>query len=118
MEEDFDTIVREMTEERHRNEYYEDLKNANNGEHEYTMFKCWCWAFKNGEGQTDAKVFAEYLKSENKELDFWAKKHLAETYFGYEYEYSYEKLDWIIRKKKDILEKIDEKDEKLYDLNN
>ena len=118
MERDFDTIARQMTKERHRNEYYEDLRNANYGEQVYTMFKCWCWAFKNGKGQTDAKVFAEYLNSENKELDFWAKKHLAEKYFGYEYEYDYEKHDWIIRKKKDILEKIDEKDEKLYDLNN
>lgn len=116
--EDFETIVRSVVDERRRNEYNEDLENYQNGEYEYTKFKCWCNAFKNGKGQDNPKVFAEYLKSVGSELGFWAKKHLAEKYFDYEYDYDHNTGEWNIhRKKNDILERIDEKDKTVYNLN-
>lgn len=116
--EDFETQIREMVEIRHSKEREEATRNANNGEDEYTRFKCWCNAFKNGKGKNDARVFAEYLKEEGKELEFNQKKYLAEKYFGYEYEYNYKTHEWTTKKKKDILERVDEKDKTLYNLNN
>lgn len=100
MELDFEKEIRNIVKIRLQKEKYEDEQNNRNGEYEYTMFKCWCWAFNNGKGQNDAKVFAKYLKSEKKELSFNAKKHLAEKYFGYEYELDTEKYEWVIKKKR------------------
>jgi hypothetical protein len=100
--EDFEKTIREMVEIRHRRERQQALTDSLNGEAEYTRFKCWCNAFKNGNGQTDAKVFAEYLKEESRELSFTAKKHLLEKYFGYEFEYNYEKHEWETHKRKPI----------------
>lgn len=98
--EDFETQIREMVAQRRKREDAQDESDLRNGEYEYTKFKCWCNAFKNGQGQNNAKVFAEYLKEEGKELDFWAKKHLAEKYFGFEYEYDSAKDDWNVKKRK------------------
>lgn len=100
--EDFETQIREMVEIRHQKERQEALTNEKSGENEYTKFKCWCNAFKNGKGQNDARVFAEYLKEEGKELEFNQKKYLAEKYFGYKYEYNYETHEWETHKRKAI----------------
>ena len=100
--EDFETIAREMTEIRQRKEREDARTKSLNGEAEYIKFKCWCNAFKNGKGQNDARVFAEYLKEEGKELEFNQKKYLAEKYFGYEYEYNYETHEWETHKRKAV----------------
>lgn len=98
--EDFEEQIREMVEIRKDKEARENEVAKTRGEYEYTKFKCWCNAFKNGQGKNNAKVFAEFVKAENIELTFWQKKAIAEKYFGYEYNYDYEKDEWITKKKR------------------
>lgn len=69
-----------------------------NGEYIYVNFCVWCNAFNSSNGKTDAKLFAKFLKQENIELTFWQRKHLAEKYFGYKYEYKHDKQEWEIKK--------------------
>lgn len=68
------------------------------GEYIYVNFCVWCNAFNNSNGKNDAKLFAKFLKQENIELTFWQRKHLAEKYFGYKYEYKRDKGEWKITK--------------------
>lgn len=68
------------------------------GEYIYVNFCVWCNAFNDSKGKNDAKLFAKFLKQENIELTFWQRKHLAEKYFGYKYEYDYAKGEWEIKK--------------------
>lgn len=89
--------VRNERIQRQRREY-EELNRL--GEHIYTDFRIWCNAFRDAQGKTDAKVFSEYLKEQNVSLSFWQKKHLAEKYFGYKYEWNDEEQKWKIRKVK------------------
>lgn len=98
--EDFDIQIRQMQNARHREEYWKAVHNRVTGESIYTMYKCWCNGWRNGEDKTNAKVFAEYLKEKNIELTFLQRKHLAEKYFGYKYVYNNEKQDWDIIKDK------------------
>ena len=99
---EFEKEIREMTEIRHIKEAQANDEARINGEYEYTKFKCWCNAFRNGEGKNDARVFAEFLKEENIELTFWQKKAIAEKYFNYEYEYNDATGEWIIKKKRSV----------------
>ena len=71
------------------------------GEYIYVNFCVWCNAFNNGNGKTDAKLFARFLKEQEIELNFWQRKHLAEKYFGYKYKFDRKKSDWEITKIKD-----------------
>lgn len=95
---EFEKQIREMVEERDRKQVIDNEIAERNGEYVYSKFKCWCNAFKNGKGQNNARVFAEFLKEENIELTFWQKKAIAEKYFGYKYTYDTNKDEWIIRK--------------------
>lgn len=98
--EDFEEQIREMVEIRKDKEAKENEVAKTRGEYEYTKFKCWCNAFKNGKGQNSARVFAEFLKEENIELTFWQKKAIAEKYFGYKYTYNYQEDTWDTKKEK------------------
>ena len=68
------------------------------GEYIYVNFCVWCNIYAGKATKTDPKAFAKWLKQEKIELTFWQRKHLAEKYFGYKYEYDYEKKDWEIKK--------------------
>lgn len=100
MDEDFDTLIRQIRQERCREEYWQSVCNKVSGEDIYTMYKCWCNGWRNGQDKTNAKVFGEYLKEKGIELTFWQRKHLAEKYFGYKYVYDYKKKNWEIIKEK------------------
>lgn len=78
--------------------HFQHLANQANGEYIYVNFCVWCNAFNNCKGKNDAKLFAKFLKQENIELTFWQRKHLAEKYFGYKYEYKNDKGEWEITK--------------------
>lgn len=82
--------------QRHK-DYDESLKN---GEHIYLSYCVWCNAFNNFKGKNDAKTFARFLISTNTKLNFWQKKHLAEKYFNYKYNYDYDNKKWNISKVK------------------
>jgi hypothetical protein len=71
------------------------------GENHYTKFCVWCNAFYKGKGKNDAHLFAKFLEEEKVELNFWQKKHLAEKYFGYDYQYDSNNKKWKIIKKKE-----------------
>lgn len=94
----FEEQILQMQDERHRNEWWEGKRRVERGESIYVKFCVWCNAFNYGNGKKDAKLFAKFLKQENIELTFWQRKHLAEKYFGYKYEYDYEKKDWEVKK--------------------
>ena len=94
----FEEQVRQLQDERHRRENCESQSNQLHGEYIYVGFRVWCNAFNDGNGKTDPKVFAKWLKKENIELTFWQRKHLAEKYFGYKYEYKHDKQEWKITK--------------------
>lgn len=80
--------------------HFKHLASQVNGEYIYVNFCVWCNAFNNCKGKTDAKLFAKFLNNENIELTFWQRKHLAEKYFGYKYEYKHDKGEWEITKNK------------------
>ena len=41
-----------------------------------------------GEWKGDPKRFADYLKANGIELDFWKRKAIAENHFGYRFEWN------------------------------
>lgn len=88
----------EISKERKNKEHWDRLWQDSIGENIYTEFKAWCNAYKKGQGKDNPNTFAEYLKTENLELTFWQRKHLAEKYFGYKYEYKHDKEEWEIKK--------------------
>lgn len=69
---------------------------AINGENIYIKFVTWCLAFKGDKAVNSPNVFAEFLKAENIELDFWQRKHIAEKYFGYRFTWNSQKSEWEI----------------------
>ena len=56
---------------------------------EYSLFCAWCNAFKNA--QYTEQNFKEYVKTK-KELSFWVKKKIAETYFDYAFTFDSETM--------------------------
>lgn len=94
----FTKQIRQLCYERQQAELWEQNRKKQNGEYIYVNFCVWCNAYNDGNGKNDAKLFAKFLKQENIELTFWQRKHLAEKYFGYKYEYDYAKGEWEIKK--------------------
>lgn len=88
--------IREMQEERRRAELLEAKQIERLGENVYIRYCIWC----NAEGKKDWKKngvrFGEYLRNHKIELDFWKKKAIAETHFGYKY--SWDGKNWEIVK--------------------
>ena len=70
-----------------------------NGESVYLDFCIWCNAYHKGEGKNNPELFGTYLKENNTELNFWQKKHIAEKYFGWIYEWNVFENKWNIKKK-------------------
>lgn len=66
---------------------------------EYCLFKIWCKVYKNA--QYTEQNFREYAKNEKK-LSFWVKKKIAETYFGYDFNYSHNDDKWHCIKRKTV----------------
>ena len=94
----FTKQIRQLCYERQQAELWEQNRKKANGEYIYVNFCVWCNIYPDKETKTDPKAFAKWLKQENIELTFWQRKHLAEKYFGYKYEYDYAKNDWDIKK--------------------
>ena len=65
----------------------------------YNTFCIWCRI--NGKKALE-KYFKEYLSTKDKEVDFWLKKKVFEKYFGYTFEYDYDKKKWISKKNKAV----------------
>ena len=84
----FDEQIQEMQDERHRNEWWEGQRRLARGEDIWVRFVAWCNGEGHGEWQGDPKRFAEYLKANGIELDFWRRKAIAENHFGYRFEWN------------------------------
>lgn len=91
--------LRELSKERKSQERWDRLWKESTGENIYIEFKAWCNAYKKGEGKNNPYIFAEFLKENNINLGFWQKKCIAKKYFGYDFEYNYDKKVWEITKK-------------------
>jgi len=98
-EKTFEELASEEHKIRERNELNDSLNRKLTGECEYTRFCLWCNAFNKGQGKTDPKTFAKYLKEENVKLTIWQRIHLGKKYFGYEYEFDYFNKKWSAKKK-------------------
>jgi hypothetical protein len=94
----FTKQIRQLCYERQQAELWEQNRKKQNGEYIYLNFCVWCNIYADKSKKTDPKAFAKWLKQKNIELTFWQRKNLAEKYFGYKYEYDYEKKDWEIKK--------------------
>lgn len=92
--ETFEETIREMIRERQKEEHAQYLCSLRKCENEIALFKCWCNAFKGGDGKDNAEVFAEYLKENDINLDFWVRKQIAEKYFGFKFEFDYKTMKW------------------------
>lgn len=84
----FDEQIREMQNERHRNEWWQGQRRLAKGEDIWVRFVAWCYGEGHGEWKGDPKRFADYLKANGIELDFWRRKAIAENHFGYRFEWN------------------------------
>ena len=84
----FDEQIREMQDERHRNEWWAGRRRLAKGEDIWVRFVARCYGEEHGEWQDDPKRFADYLKANGIELDFWRRKAIAENHFGYRFEWN------------------------------
>ena len=96
MIEDFYTIAKQVHNDRVLKEYNDSVKIDTIINKEYSMFCCWCYAFNKEENEHN---FKEYLEKENKNLNFWIKKRIAEMFFDYEFEFDYNTMKWKSHKK-------------------
>ena len=94
---DFDTMIKEIHDERVAYERHSRKLAQIKGENIYTLFCIWCNAFRNGEGKTNPNEFALFLKTENIGITPTQRRYLAEKYFGYKYEYKHDKGKWEIK---------------------
>ena len=92
----FDEQIRELQAERHRNEWWQGQRRLARGEDVWVRFVAWCYGEGHGEWKGDPKRFADYLKANGIELDFWKRKAIGEKHFGERYEWNGEK--WEITK--------------------
>lgn len=97
--ETFEEIAEQIQKEKAIENHNRAFNRKVTGEEQYVLFCAWCNAFNYGEGKNDPKVFKQYLKEENIELNFWQKKYLSEKYFNYEYKWDNDNGCWLSRKK-------------------
>ena len=92
----FDNDIRFLQRERQQVEQILNGRFERAGEGIYARFCAWCNAEGKVELKKNARAFADWLKSNGIELDFWQRKAIAENHFGYEYEWN--GREWETRK--------------------
>ena len=95
----FEELYNEIHEENLKKDREKYLQRTLNGESTYLDFCIWCNAYHKGECKNNPELFGTYLKETNTELNFWQKKHIAEKYFGWVYEWDCYNEKWSIKKK-------------------
>lgn len=99
---DFETQLKEMCDVRKKNECFE--YNSINGKTKEIIIDFKCWAFsKNFFYNLDIKLFTQYIKENKKYISEDIKRRIAEKYFGYEFNFSYNDNKWHIIKKGNLL---------------
>ena len=100
METTFEEEISQMRAERHRNEMEQRRLKEVRGEYIYTDFCVWC----NCQGDTGNKlrnstrVFAEWLKRENRTLTEYQRRWIAENHFGWRFTWNKQKNEWESKK--------------------
>ena len=92
----FDEQIREMQDERHRNEWWQGQRRLARGEDIWVRFVAWCNGYNDGNGKTDGATFDRYCAEQGVAVDFWKRKAIGENHFGERYEWNGEK--WEITK--------------------
>lgn len=87
----FDEQIREVQEERHRNEWWQGQRRVAKGEGIYAWYCAWCNGYNDGNGKTDGDAFDRYCDEQDVEVDFWKRKAIGENHFGERYEWNGEK---------------------------
>ncbi len=95
----FKELYNEIHEENLKKSKEEFTQRRLNGDSVYLDFCVWCNAYHKGEGKDDPVLFGAYLKETGQDLNFWQKKHIAEKYFGWIYEWNVYEEKWDIKKK-------------------
>ena len=68
------------------------------GEYIYTDFRVWLHCQNIIEYANNEKVFAEWLKQENRTLTEYQRRWIAENHFGWQFTWNEEKKEWESRK--------------------
>ena len=92
---DFYSMARQIHNNKVRDEYLKNKSLEYIVNVEYSIFCCWCRAFNKEENEINFKL---YQKQENKSINFWVKKRIAELFFNYNFEYDYENKKWKYKK--------------------
>lgn len=95
------TFIEELQQvhnERVKNEMRDYHLKEIKGENIYINYGVWCYSKGKPQDKKNASVFASWLKSENITLTFLQKKHLAEKYFGYVFNYNENTNKWESKK--------------------
>ena len=93
----FYELAKEIHKDKIRDEYWQNNSLDNRARQEYAKFCIWCRAFKDGD--FSEKNFKEYQKVECLKFNFWIKKRIAELFYGYEFEFDYNTMEWKSHKK-------------------
>ena len=92
--EDFYNIARQVHAERASKRYIEQARKTANGDYIYSSFGLWCQAYN--KDRKSAKVFAEYLRDKEITLTPLQRRHIAEEYFGFKFNYDDENDKWVV----------------------
>lgn len=98
MTELFENEIRIEHEERVRKENWDRKLREIRGDNIYTDFCIDCRCRGVAEKRKSEIEFANWLKAKNINLNFWQRKHIAETYFGYNFVFEHTKKTWKIEK--------------------
>lgn len=82
----FNEVIEECHQERMLKEWLNRISTTSNCDYEYALFSIYC---RMNEIEPTEYNFKKYIKTENKNFDFWENKYIYETYFGYEFSYEY-----------------------------
>ena len=90
-------ILKEIHKDKIKQEYWQEHNLDNRARQEYGIFCIWCRAFKDSD--FSEQNFKLYQRQEHKHFDFWLKKRIAELFYGYEFEFDYNTMNWKSYKK-------------------
>lgn len=98
METTFENDLRVLATTRARNESRQWHLQELRGEYIYLDFCVWCNCNGKSKLQDNAKLFAEWLKRENRTLTEHQRRWIAENHFGWQFTWNEEKKEWESRK--------------------
>lgn len=102
MSESFESLIMQENQERVERQVWERRISQNTGEDIYTDFCIYCNSKGNPLLRNSANAFGFYLKNECITLTEMQRRYIAEKYFGYKFNFIFEKKKWEISKNENI----------------